>query len=368
MATAGPTPVHEPPAEPRPGPPVGAGEDRGTVSVPAAPGRSQDHRVTAWRWWNRWLYWLYERRLLAQVRGGAVPQHLGIIMDGNRRFARAMGLDPKAGHDYGAGKARDVLRWCLDLGIRHVTLWGFSTDNKGRSPEEVAHLHRIFAAQAREFLSDRELHAHRVRVRVIGDIEDFPEDAQAALREMEAGTAGYDALHLHVALGYGGREEIVSAVRAALHERAARGEDLATAAAELDAADITAHLYTAGVPDPTSSSGPRARCARRASCCGSPPTPSSTSATPTGPSSGASTSCAPSARSSSANGASGARTRGVAASGVDAPGNEARQPSSPPPAAGSSGGRHSSSHAAAAVSTQASGQSRRRWRTTISLR
>lgn len=214
------------------------------------PPAALDRRVRAWRWWNRWLYWLYERVLWRQIRGGAVPQHLGIIMDGNRRFARALGLHPQTGHDYGASKARDVLRWCLELGIQHVTLWGFSSDNKGRSVEEVAHLHRLFAAQAREFLSDRELHRHRVRVRVIGNVHDFPADAQLALREMEAATADYDTLHLHVALGYGGREEIVSAVRAALNERAARGEDLTRAARDLNADDISAHLYTAGVPDP----------------------------------------------------------------------------------------------------------------------
>jgi hypothetical protein len=99
-------------------------------------------------------------------------------MDGNRRFARALGLDPRAGHDFGASKARDVLRWCLDLGIGHVTLWGFSTDNRARPAEEVAHLHRLFAAHAREFMSDDELRRHRVRVRVIGDIADFPDDAR----------------------------------------------------------------------------------------------------------------------------------------------------------------------------------------------
>jgi len=219
-------------------------------ATPPTPPRTADRRVDAWRWSNRWLYWLYERRLLAQVKSGPVPRHLGIIMDGNRRFARALGLDPKAGHDYGAGKARDVLNWCLDLGIGHVTLWGFSTDNRGRDADEVAHLHRLFAAQAREFLTDTELHRHRVRVRVIGDIDDFPADAQAALREMEAATAAYDALHLHVALGYGGREEIVTAVRAVLRERADAGDDLAHVAETLDAADIGAHLYTAGVPDP----------------------------------------------------------------------------------------------------------------------
>jgi short-chain Z-isoprenyl diphosphate synthase len=222
-----------------------------TPAEPApAPTHAPDRRVTAWRWWNRGLYWLYERRLLGQVRGGPVPKHLGIIMDGNRRFARALGLDAKAGHDYGAGKARDVLAWCLELGIQHVTLWGFSTDNRGRDPEEVAHLHRLFAAQAREFLADTELHRNQVRVRVIGDIDDFPEESKAALRAMEVATAGYDRLHLHVALGYGGREEIVAAVRAALRAHADAGEDLATVAETLDAADIGRHLYTAGVPDP----------------------------------------------------------------------------------------------------------------------
>ncbi len=220
------------------------------ASAAPTPPHTADRRVTAWRWWNRGLYWLYERRLLAQVRGGPVPKHLGIIMDGNRRFARALGLDAKAGHDYGAGKARDVLAWCLDLGIQHVTLWGFSTDNRSRDPEEVAHLHRLFAAQAREFLSDTELHRNEVRVRVIGDIGDFPAESKDALRAMEVATAKYERLHLHVALGYGGREEIVAAVRAALRAHAGAGEDLATVAETLDAGDIDRHLYTAGVPDP----------------------------------------------------------------------------------------------------------------------
>src|SRR5690606_37864367 len=127
------------------------------------------------------LYWLYERRLLNEIRSeGVLPKHIGIIMDGNRRFARAVGLDVKAGHDHGAGKAREVLDWCLELGIKHVTLWGFSTDNRGRAPDEVSHLHGLFAQQARELLTDEKLHANRVRVKVIGDISDFPESARRA--------------------------------------------------------------------------------------------------------------------------------------------------------------------------------------------
>jgi short-chain Z-isoprenyl diphosphate synthase len=208
-------------------------------------------RIGAWRWWNRGLYWLYERRLLAQVASaGRLPRHIGLIMDGNRRFARAMGLDVAAGHDYGAGKARDVLDWCLELGISHVTLWGFSSDNKSRSPEEVAHLHELFAAQAREFLDDERLRRHEVRVRVIGDIADFPESAKQALEDLERSTEHYDRLHLNVALGYGGREEIVAAVRRLLIEEAANGADLTQIADTLDAAAIGRHLYTAGTPDP----------------------------------------------------------------------------------------------------------------------
>lgn len=203
------------------------------------------------RGWDRWLYWLYERRLLSQVRAGVrLPRHVGVIMDGNRRFARALGIDDASGHDHGAGKARDVLEWALELGITHMTLWGFSSDNRGRPPDEVAHLHALFAAQAREFLTDERLRAHEVQVRVIGDIDDFPEATKEALRELEASTAHFDRLHLHVALGYGGREEIVAAVKRLLRERAEHGDDLLEAAEHLCIDDIQRHLYTAGTPDP----------------------------------------------------------------------------------------------------------------------
>ncbi len=200
---------------------------------------------------TRPLYWLYERRLVRAIRaGGRVPRHIGIIMDGNRRFARAVGLDVKAGHDHGADKAREVLDWCLELGIEHVTLWGFSTDNRGRAPDEVAHLHALFAQQARDLLSDAKLHANRVRVKVIGDTSDFPEDSKEALRAMEEATKEYGNLHVNVALGYGGREEIIDAVNDLLRARLAAGETLESVAGNVCAEELTAHLYTAGMPDP----------------------------------------------------------------------------------------------------------------------
>ena len=200
---------------------------------------------------SRPIYWLYEHQLLRTVKKQIVlPSHIGIIMDGNRRFARNFGLDARAGHNYGADKAREVLNWCLELGIRHVTLWGFSTDNRNRTQKEVDHLHLLFAEQARLMLEDQELHQKGVRIRIIGNINNFPEGSKVALREMERATQDYRGLNLNVALGYGGREEIVSAMKKLLEQKNEEGISLEQLTQSLDAHDIGHHLYTAGIPDP----------------------------------------------------------------------------------------------------------------------
>ena len=196
------------------------------------------------------LYWVYERRLDRRVREGPLPNHIGIIMDGNRRFAKLAGVDARVGHDVGAEKAHEVLDWCLNLGIPHVTLWGFSSDNRGRSADEVAHLHHLFAQQARTLMNDPRLERHRVRVRVIGDVSDFSEEARSALRAIEESTAEHDGIHLNLALGYGGREEIVAAVRTLLRTRSDEGASAEEVARDLDGEMIGRYLWTAGIPDP----------------------------------------------------------------------------------------------------------------------
>ncbi|MEX2535993.1 MAG: polyprenyl diphosphate synthase [Trueperaceae bacterium] len=222
----------------------------GQTAVNRRPSRPAQ-MVSAVRRVSQPVYWLYERRLMQAVRrGGALPKHIGIIMDGNRRFAKTVGLDLKAGHDYGAGKAREVLDWCLELGIGHVTLWGFSTDNRGRAPDEVSHLHSLFASQAKALIDDPRVHKNRVRVRIIGEIQDFPEEVREALRQVEKSTEAYDDIYLNVALGYGGREEIVTAVRKLLKAKLHDGCDLDELVRTVDAQEIGRHLYTAGMPDP----------------------------------------------------------------------------------------------------------------------
>lgn len=197
------------------------------------------------------LYWWYERLLEGRVRGEQrLPNHLGLILDGNRRFARTLGMDTHLGHNLGAHKAYEVLEWCLELGIPHLTIWVFSTDNRGRDEEEVGHLLRLFAEEAARMVHDPRIHRHRVRIRMIGAIDDFPQNVQGALANLEAATAHYDGMLLNVAIGYGGREEIAQSVRRLLRSKAEEGVGLAELASTLSVEDIGTHLYTAGTPDP----------------------------------------------------------------------------------------------------------------------
>lgn len=230
-------------------------EPRATLeSVTPPTSLLRHHRVRGvlalWKRLTGPLYWLYEGRLERSVRHGPLPKHIGLIMDGNRRFAKTTGLGVTAGHDYGADKAHEVLDWCFDLGIRHVTLWGFSSDNRGRAETEVSHLHSLFARQARMMVNDPKIHKNRVRVRVIGETKDFPADVRAALNEVEAATASYSDRQLNVAIGYGGREEIVAAVQSLLLEQAATVLSAADLARKVTVNEIERHLYTAGSPDP----------------------------------------------------------------------------------------------------------------------
>ncbi|MCA9837085.1 MAG: di-trans,poly-cis-decaprenylcistransferase [Trueperaceae bacterium] len=220
-----------------------------SIAIPKSLNRKS--LIHLWESATKPIYWFYEKQLFDKVRSvGYLPNHIGIIMDGNRRFAKTIGLDVRTGHNYGASKAREVLDWCLELNIKHVTLWGFSTENKGRKTEEVTHLHSLFAQQARDLLKDERLHKNKVRVRVIGDINDFPEDTKQALSKMEEATQDYDGMHLNIALGYGGREEIVGAVKQLLLEKTEQHKTLDQVAQELCAEDVQRYLYTAGIPDP----------------------------------------------------------------------------------------------------------------------
>jgi short-chain Z-isoprenyl diphosphate synthase len=197
------------------------------------------------------LYRLYERRLLRQLRREALPRHVGIILDGNRRHGRAVGItEPKEVYGLGAQKLDDILDWCAELDIPAITLWVFSTENFRRSLEEVSGIFSAIEAKVAALADHPTIHRRRVRVRAIGRISQLPDPVIAAIDAAEHATAGYDGMDLNIAVAYGGRQEIADAVRGMLAELQAKGTPLADAIERVTPEAIQSHLYTAGLPDP----------------------------------------------------------------------------------------------------------------------
>jgi short-chain Z-isoprenyl diphosphate synthase len=200
---------------------------------------------------RRLLYHLYERRLQQEIQGQKLPQHVGLILDGNRRYARSVGLnDILDGHRLGANKLEEVLNWCEELNIRMVSIWILSTENLQRSPEEVAALVRLIENKLRDAARDPKTHTKRMRIRAIGKLELLPESLRDAIREAEHATEGYDGFFLNVAVGYGGRQEIVDGIQNLLRERLARGTSLEAAIEDVTADNLGKYLYTYDLPDP----------------------------------------------------------------------------------------------------------------------
>ncbi|MFZ0323991.1 MAG: isoprenyl transferase [Actinomycetes bacterium] len=190
-------------------------------------------------------YEAYERRLLASLKDAPIPRHIGVILDGNRRWARASGTDNRSGHQRGADKIADLLGWCEEAGVDVVTLWLLSTDNLARSGAELDALLRIIENVVGELAASR-----RWRLNPVGALDLLPDVTAEVLKEAAAQTADVDGLLVNVAVGYGGRQEIADAVRSLLAEHADKGTTIEELAADLDVDLIAEHLYTRGQPDP----------------------------------------------------------------------------------------------------------------------
>jgi short-chain Z-isoprenyl diphosphate synthase len=201
---------------------------------------------------QRPFYRLYERWLNAQAYSWRTPAHIGIIMDGNRRFARMVMRAPDiaVGHRLGADKLREMLDWCFEHHIPVVTVWGFSLDNFNRDSEEVRQLLELFEVKTREMVDSADLHDNHVRVRFIGRRDMLPASLQDAIACVERATAGYDRFILNIALAYGGREEISDAFRDYLGQQLATGKDLRQALASFSPKAVERYLYTSGLPEP----------------------------------------------------------------------------------------------------------------------
>jgi len=186
------------------------------------------------------------KKMLQDIRQHPVPRHLAIIMDGNRRYARYQGLPPGEGHRIGGKKLEEVVEWCHEVGVQGLTVFAFSTENFSRRPEEVDHLMDLFEEDLRRLAADPRIHENQVRVKVIGQTDQLPERVLRAAEDITRATAGYDRYYFNIAIGYGGREEIVEAVRQIAREVQQGNLD----PGEIHKEVISSYLYTADTPDP----------------------------------------------------------------------------------------------------------------------
>ena len=196
------------------------------------------------------LYALYTRRLRSELAGRPLPVHIGMVMDGNRRWARERGhSNPSIGHKYGAQHVEKLLSWCETAGVAYVTVFLCSTENLvKRGDAEVAYLMEV----TEEIVASRLAQpGGRWQVHLAGLLDLVPDSTAHALKNAVESTKDCaTGNHLTLAIGYGGRQEVVEAVRSLLEAEADAGNDLDGLAESLSADDITKHLYTVGQPDP----------------------------------------------------------------------------------------------------------------------
>jgi short-chain Z-isoprenyl diphosphate synthase len=193
------------------------------------------------------VYGVYERRLSRAINGAPRPRHVGVILDGNRRWARAAGAAHVShGHRAGADHITDLLEWCEGAQVEIVTLWLLSSDNLTRAADELVPLLGIIE----ETVTDLAAPDKQWRVHPVGALDLLPDSTVHVLKDAAEATRDKTGLLVNVAIGYGGRREIADAVRALLQEHASRGASLEEVASVLDAEHIAEHLYTRGQPDP----------------------------------------------------------------------------------------------------------------------
>ena len=189
---------------------------------------------------------VYEKVMMEEIRKSSPPRHLGIITDGNRRYARSLGLESNKGHVLGKNKLEEVLDWSREIGIKIVTVYGFSTENFKRDKNEVSFLMELIEDALKGLMTDDRIFRNEIRVKVIGDMSSLPKSLVESARRIEEKTEKFDKFRLNLAVGYGGRAEIIEAVKKIVSE-ALDGK--------INVNDITeekfrSYLYDSTMPDP----------------------------------------------------------------------------------------------------------------------
>jgi len=193
-----------------------------------------------------WLYSLYERRLESQILKNSLPNHIAIILDGNRRWAKYNLMGAGSGHFMGADKAEELLNWIHDLGIKITTLYVLSTENLDRKDEEVDNIYQLLQLKLERLYNDSRIHRRRMKIKAIGNIKLLPIQLQRILNKLEEETAMYNSMFLNIAVAYGGQEELVDAIKK-IALKAKAGE---LSVEDIDEKVIESCLYTSHLPQP----------------------------------------------------------------------------------------------------------------------
>ncbi len=192
------------------------------------------------------IYKIYKWKLWRQIKNGDMPQHIGVILDGNRRYARERGLNPLLGHKIGAEKVRDFLKWCWHLNIKIVTLYALSIENLQRDREEVEHLFEIAKEKFQELLTDPTIKKNQVRVKALGRKDLLTPSLLPIIEAAERETENYSRHFLNIAIGYSGRGELTDAIKK-IAENVYKG---VLKIEDINENLVSQYLYTAGLPDP----------------------------------------------------------------------------------------------------------------------
>ncbi|MEC7462900.1 MAG: polyprenyl diphosphate synthase, partial [Candidatus Thermoplasmatota archaeon] len=186
-------------------------------------------------------------RLRDRVIGGPIPQHVSIIMDGNRRFAENEGLESSIGHRYGKQKLEEVMDWVLELGIPYLTVYALSTENViNRTEDELEVLFDLYVEGLEDLLKNERIFSNQVKVQVAGHKKLLPKNVIDAIENAEKATIGHSGCVFTICLAYGSREEILAAVRSIAVDHASGDVSIE----EIDELMISKRLYTGGLPDP----------------------------------------------------------------------------------------------------------------------
>ncbi len=194
------------------------------------------------------LYSIYEWVLTRNLEKDKMPKHVAIIMDGNRRYSKTQGnLKAIEGHKKGVTTLENVLEWCIDLDIKIVTVYAFSTENFNRPEEEVSDLMDLFVENFKSISTNKKIHKNEVQFKVVGKLELFPEKVREAIKIAEDSTKDYDKRLINIAMGYDGRVEILDAFKKIAKE---------VQEGKIDPEDVTEemineNLYTEGLDDPS---------------------------------------------------------------------------------------------------------------------